>query len=77
MMWFGGGSWLMALSMLVFWAGVILLIIWGVRALDAGGRRDGTGGPRRRPLEILEERYARGEIDQQEFEQRRSTLEGL
>lgn len=77
MMWFGGGGWWMAYSMVLFWAGVIVLIVWGLRALDAGNRRNGTRDPRRRPLEILEERYARGEIDRQEFEQRRSTLEGM
>jgi uncharacterized membrane protein len=32
--------------------------------------------PRGGPLRMLEERYARGEIDVEEFAQRRATLEG-
>ncbi len=71
MMWYGAGGW----WMLVFLAGVILLVVWGVRATSDGGR-SGGGGARSRGLEILEERFARGEIDREEFEQRRSALGG-
>lgn len=71
MMWFGG--WWMALWMLLFWGGVIALVVWAVRATSDGGRRDDDG---KRALHILEERFARGEIDREEFEQRRSILEG-
>lgn len=73
MMWFGG--WWMALWMLLFWAGLILLVVWGVRAVSSEGR--GAGRPdRSTALQILEERFARGEIDRDEFEDRRSVLEG-
>lgn len=59
-----------ALHMIGFW----LLVIGGVwllaRLLSEGGsRREKT------PLEILKERYARGEIDKAEYEQRRADLE--
>lgn len=71
-MWFGAGGWWMALWMFLFWAGIILLVVWAVRALpDRGDARS----DRNRAIEILEERFARGEIDRDEFEQRRSTLE--
>lgn len=63
----------MGLWMLLFWVGVILLVVWGVRAISDGSR---GGSDRRRALEILEERFARGEIDADEFERRRSALEG-
>ncbi len=70
-MWYGGG-WLMGLWMLLFWAGVILLVVWGVKALSGSDdRRSGE----RRALQILEERFARGEIDRGEFEERRRALE--
>lgn len=73
MMWFGEG-W-MILWMLLFWAGLILLVVWGVRALSAESRIGGHTG-RNSALQILEERFARGEIDRDEFEERRSILEG-
>jgi putative membrane protein len=80
MMWVGDewtwGSWaLMALSMVAFWALVAVVGLVLIRAL-----RDGqTGGPPaggRAPSaeQILEERFARGEIDLAEFEHRRRAL---
>jgi putative membrane protein len=71
MMWFDG--WWMALWMVLFWAGLILLVVWAVRA--ASGEGSGRAG-RSRALQILEERFARGEIDRDEFEERRSVLDG-
>ncbi|MCH8899111.1 MAG: SHOCT domain-containing protein [Acidobacteria bacterium] len=59
----------MLLMMALFWGGTILLIIWGVRQFTgSSGQRDS------RALEILEERYARGDIDREEFESRRQDL---
>ncbi len=75
MMWYGAGGWWMALWMLLFLAGVVLLVVWAVRAASDGGRSRGDG-TRSRALEILEERFARGEIDREEFELRRSALGG-
>ena len=57
--------------MLLFWVGVVLLVVWGVRNLgNTRVERDTSN----RALEILEERYARGEIDSEEFNRRRSEL---
>lgn len=69
MMW-GFGAW-GAIWMFAFWAGVILLIIWGVRQAPFNA----TPVDRNRPREILEDRYARGEIDREEFQARRADLE--
>ncbi len=67
MMWQLGG--LGMIWMLFFWGGVILLIVWAVRNVgDNKVQRDTSN----RALEILEERYARGEIDSDEFYRRRS-----
>jgi putative membrane protein len=77
MMWDGWGwgfGMLWMLLMLLFWIGVVLLIVWAVRQFT-GDRRDSTGS-RDRALEVLEERFARGEIDHDEFEERRRTLRG-
>ncbi len=61
----------MMLMMLVFWAlvitGIVLGIRWLARSSDGGGRSDAA-------LEILRQRYARGEIDRQEFEAKRRDL---
>lgn len=73
MMWFGG--WWTALWMLLFWAGVILLVVWAVRAATGDSQRT-SRSEQGRALHILEERFARGEIDREEFEARRSVLEG-
>jgi putative membrane protein len=65
------------LMMTVFWVSVILLTIYAVRALT--GQRDSTASARPRQtdvaLDVLRERYARGEIDRDEFQERRRALE--
>lgn len=59
----GDGWWvLMLIMMVVFWAAIIALVIWGVRSI-AGSRDQG-----RTPLDIAKERLAKGEISEEEFE---------
>lgn len=68
--WGMGMGWI---PMILFW----VLIIFGIAALVRwfgvpwGERRD---MPRKTPLEILQERYARGEIERDEYEQKRRDL---
>ncbi len=66
--WGPGAGW-MLLWMALFWGATIILIVWGVRQLQGNNRESDS-----RALEILEERYARGEIDREEFASRRSDL---
>ena len=54
----------------VFWGGLIALIVWGVTKLV---RRGGTTS-RHDPLDIAKERYAKGEISKKEFEQIKKDL---
>jgi putative membrane protein len=62
----------MALMMLLFWGLVIVAIVLGIRWLVTQGK-----GPRGdSALDILRQRYARGEIDRQEFEAKRRDLGG-
>jgi putative membrane protein len=68
---FGGG-----LVMLLFWGGLILLVVLLVRWLGGVSPPAGSERPGQSALAILEERFARGEIDQQEFENRRKILSG-
>lgn len=78
----GAGPWLFHL----FWLVLLGLLIWGVISwLNHKGRRWGslpTGVPRDIPahpggpdaIEVLRQRYARGEIDTTTFEQMRERL---
>lgn len=71
------GGWGMGVGivfMVLFWTLVILgiaaLIRWLLMQSSPGrGARDKT------PLEIVQERYARGEIDREEYEQKKRDLE--
>jgi putative membrane protein len=67
-----GWSWwgwvLMSLTMVGFWG----LVIWGIVALF---RRGGDSRPERPdPERILAERFASGEIDEEEYHRRLQTL---
>jgi putative membrane protein len=75
---------MMAGGMLFGWIlliGIAVLVVWLFRS--SAGRTDGPAGkvtPQSRPearrsaMEVLEERFARGEIDKREFEERRDEL---
>ncbi len=72
--WMGG--WMMLFPIL-FLIAIVVGAMLVIRAVQGGSRwrpREPGGEGRRDPLEILEERFARGEIDAQEFEERRRTL---
>ena len=77
-MWHGTWGWghmvVGGLMMLLFWAAVIALIVLIVRWLSGAPR--GQRAPSRSALEILEERFARGEIEREEFEEKRRLLAG-
>ncbi len=59
----GGLMWL-------FWIALVVLVVWGISAVAGGG----SASSRKTALDILEERYARGEMDREEFEQKRRDL---
>ena len=56
--------------MVIFWGGLIALIMWGIRKLT---ERGGTTS-KRDPLDAAKERYAKGEISREEFEQIKKDL---
>ncbi len=65
--------------MVLFWVAVIGGAIWLVAALvrgnqgmGASGTGSGTGA--QAPLDILQTRYAKGEITQEQFEEMKRTL---
>ncbi len=61
--------------MVLLWGGIILVIVLAVRWLG-GGSPPAAGSPPTgsKALAILEDRFARGEIDKEEFEERRRLL---
>ncbi|OGO00800.1 MAG: hypothetical protein A2Y90_03765, partial [Chloroflexi bacterium RBG_13_52_12] len=67
-----GGWWMAfgALWMVVFWGGLIALIVWGIRKLTGHSGASGRTGP----LDIARERYARGEISREQLEQIKKDL---
>ena len=68
--WYGWGWGI--LMMVAFW-GLLLVLVW-ILVRSAVGSRDER---RARPdaLEILDERFARGEIDEDEYRQKRRVLD--
>ncbi len=71
--WDGGWAFGMMLISLLFLALIVVGVVFVVRSFSEGGRAQ----PRRegnRALDILDERFARGELDQKEYEERRRIL---
>lgn len=69
-----GGWWIvMMIGMVLFWALVIVAVVWAVRAWTGGqgpARREST------PQEVLERRLAEGEISVEDYDERRRVLSG-
>lgn len=62
------------LMLILFIAVAVTVVVLIVRWLGGGGHAPAGGPPARTALDILRERYARGEIDKEEYEDRRRTL---
>ena len=70
----GVGGWLvMSLMMLVFWGVPIALVAWLIRSSLHPRQAAGTTS-RSSAEQVLAERYARGEIDEEEFTRRSEVL---
>ena len=72
MYWFGGMGFFGSILMLLFWVGVVLLVVWAVRTAMGTPRSTEYDAP----LEILKRRYAAGEISEAEYEQACRVLDG-
>ncbi|MBA2713024.1 MAG: SHOCT domain-containing protein [Rubrobacteraceae bacterium] len=72
----GGFGWLWMLVPLLLWGGLLLLIAWLLIRLFPG-RSDGGPGTREDDAEeILRKRFARGELDADEYERSVEVLKG-
>ena len=77
----GGGWWILLFGLLVL-AGLVLLVIWAVRALS-GHEKTGTGAPPAPPagshdeaIAIAKRRLASGEITPEQYQEIMKTLTG-
>ncbi len=69
--WHGGWG-LFGFMHVLWWVLIVVAIVALIRAV--GGRHGPRGPGEDRALSILRERYARGEIDKTEFDQRKRDL---
>ena len=67
-----GAGWMIGMMflMVLFWAAVILGIIW----LARGGFEGSRGGRRETPTEILDRRFAEGAISVEDYNERRKVI---
>ena len=77
-MWGGGGYGMIVwpIMMILFIGLIVILVVFLVRWFGASGHGTSSHRPYgKTPLDILKERFARGEIDKEEFEERRRLLD--
>ena len=81
---FGWGGMLFGgLIMIIFWGGLIALIVLAIRGFTSNSSRSDynlnssypADSARETPLEMLQARYARGEISKEEYEAIRQDLQ--
>ena len=73
----GGGWWvLMMIGMLVFWTVLVIGIVMLVRHYSPRGIAPSSQPRSNSAVEILKERFARGELTEEEYLRRRKLLEG-
>ncbi|MFO7790216.1 MAG: SHOCT domain-containing protein [Bacteroidota bacterium] len=63
--WFPGWGWIIGLILLI-------VVIWVIAKMVKGNNQIQESN--KTPLDILKERYAKGEIDKEEFEERKKDL---
>ena len=75
MMWWGHGmGWFWPFMMMVFWVAVIVGVVFLVRRLMSSSDGNRSAGAGESALEILNKRYARGEISRDEYEQMKKDI---
>lgn len=72
-----GWGWMTVMMgmMVLFWAALVLGVVWLVRgAARSVTRSDGAPGGRETPLEVLDRRFAEGAISAEDYGARREVL---
>ena len=60
--------------MLIFWVALVMAVIIFVKHFGRSGGWRGYSLQGESPLDILKQRYAKGEIDKKEFEEKKKDL---
>lgn len=71
--WGAGGG----IFMIIFWALIVFALVFLVKELtDSGEKKNSTrsNGTREDALKILNERFAKGEIDEEEYRKRKKEI---
>ncbi len=66
---FFGGGWMM----IFWWILIIAVILFVIRVMTKSSMKQ-SGSQDKSPLEILKQRYAKGEITKEEYEERKNNL---
>jgi putative membrane protein len=79
MYWYGSGmsGWgyaVMTIGLVLFWGAVIFVIVALVRYLSRTGQQTAAPSEPQAPEQLLATRFARGEIDENEYQRRLTTL---
>ncbi|MBW8306500.1 MAG: SHOCT domain-containing protein [Thiobacillus sp.] len=69
-----GGLGFGGIFMILWWVLIIVGIVGLVKWVATSSGGDGRSGGDSKALDILKQRYARGEIDEQEFQKRKRDL---
>ena len=72
--WSWGGWIAMVAMMVVFWGAIAWVVVTLIH--QSGSRSTAPPGTAPNPIAVLDERFARGEIDEDEYRRRRDVLRG-
>ena len=70
-----GADWVAMATVMVFMLILVLVVVWVIVRWASPVDRSAPPQPEKSARDILDERYARGEIDKEEYEERRHTLD--
>lgn len=75
MMNWGYGGWFMGIINIIFWVAVIIGVVYLIKFLSSFSKQGGQEAKKGdSALDILRERYARGEMNREEFEEKKKVL---
>jgi len=75
MNWGYGVGWVMGIINIIFWVAVIIGVVYLIKWLSSSSKQKGQEGKSvDSALDVLRERYAKGEISREEFEEKKKVL---